>query len=200
MARDLLTSFGRPGWRVWAAAILAAVVVVAVLVARLVGSGDEQDPTNAAGARPGAADSAAEGESKPGTDSSSPADPNAGYDGPDGEPTDVPATAPRAARAVAENFTSAWANHPDGIEADEWWRRVARYTDESLAESLRSTDPQRVPATRVTGAAKTVSTGRNRALLSVPTDAGPLQVTCVLLQGDWKVTSIDIGPAAGTGS
>lgn len=201
MARDLLTSFGRPGWRIWAAAILGVVVVLAVLVARLAGGGGESSSESAAGSRPASEADGPSDQATPGsdTDRSSPADPDAGYDGPDGQASDVPTEAPAAARAVAQEFTAAWANHPEGIKAEDWWRNVSQYTDEALADSLRVTDPQRVPASEVTGSAETVSTARNRALFAVPTDVGPLQVTCVLLQGEWKVTSIDMDPSAGAG-
>lgn len=112
-----------------------------------------------------------------------------GDDHDDGRP---PAAPPPAAQAapVAAAFAAAWAR-PD-LPAQTWWRGVSSSCDAGFARALRSVDPARVPATRVTGrpVATQAPTG-GRAVFEVATDAGTLIVTLAGVGGRWVVTDND---------
>ncbi|MEW2383667.1 hypothetical protein AB0873_16475 [Micromonospora sp. NPDC047707] len=103
-----------------------------------------------------------------------------------------PAAPPPPAQAapVAAAFAAAWAR-PD-LPPDVWWRGVASSCDEGFARALRTVDPARVPATRVTGrlVVKQAPTG-GAAVYEVPTDAGTLTVTLAGVGGRWVVTGND---------
>ncbi|WP_433121932.1 hypothetical protein [Micromonospora sp. CA-246542] len=104
----------------------------------------------------------------------------------------VPVKPPPAAQAapVVVAFAAAWAR-PD-LPADAWWRGVSRMCDDGFAQALRSVDPARVPATRVTGrpVAKQGPSG-DTAVYEVATDAGALTVTLGVIEGRWRVTGND---------
>ncbi|MEV4826487.1 hypothetical protein [Micromonospora sp. NPDC049274] len=64
--------------------------------------------------------------------------------------------------------------------------------DDGFADALRTVDPARVPATRVTGrpvAAQGPTEGA--AVYEVATDAGTLTVTLAAVGGRWRVTGND---------
>ncbi|MFG1955050.1 hypothetical protein [Micromonospora sp. NPDC048830] len=104
----------------------------------------------------------------------------------------APAAPPPAAQAapVAAAFAAAWAR-PD-LPAEAWWRGIAVVCDEGFARALRTVDPARVPATRVTGrpVAKQAPKG-GAAVYEVATDAGTLTVTLASVGGRWVVTGND---------
>ncbi len=91
---------------------------------------------------------------------------------------------------VATKFVSVWAR-PDQ-PAMSWLAALTPLTTASFRESLSGSDPARVPASKVTGAARGQQSG-SRALVTVPTDAGALEVSVVREGGQWKVA--DIAPA-----
>jgi hypothetical protein len=49
-----------------------------------------------------------------------------------------------------------------------------------------------VPATKVTGPPRGVSGGVTSATIAVPTDAGTVVLTCVLVDGAWLVSDLDV--------
>ena len=72
-----------------------------------------------------------------------------------------------------------------------------------LLRALASTDPAQVPADRVTGDARLVSSARASATVVVPTDGGDVQVTLAAVGGSWEAQDIapaDAPPAAETPS
>jgi hypothetical protein len=167
------------------AGVLAAVVVVIVVMARL--GGAESD------ARSGAVDqrtSAADASATPSVSPSPSPTANDGVVGAGASPYGQP-PAPAAVRAAVA-FVRAWADHPDGITPKQWWTSVSRHTDATLAKQLEFTDPARVPATAVTGHAQGIAGGPSSATVAVPTDAGRVVLTCVLVQGKWLVSDLDL--------
>jgi hypothetical protein len=180
----------RLGWRGLLAVGLAAVIVGAVLLARI--SGLRPDRATAGPSSGGTPTATAlvpdDGLAPLTTPASSPTGP------PEGDVLSPSATADPAAVTAAEAFARAWANHPAGMTAAAWWAGVSKYTDGALAEDLRSTEPARVPANRVTGSAASVFISPTSAQFEVPTDRGMLQVVCVQMSGGWLVTSIDFTP------
>ncbi|WP_239098453.1 hypothetical protein [Micromonospora qiuiae] len=103
-----------------------------------------------------------------------------------------PVAPPPAAQAapVAAAFAAAWAR-PD-LPAETWWRGVASRCDEGFAHVLRTVDPARVPATRVTGRPVAKQAPKNgAAVYEVTTDSGTLTVRLAGVGGRWVVTGND---------
>lgn len=159
------------GWRGWLAAGLAVVVVVIVLIARL-GGDDDKDSSSSADGK-----SSSSGK-RSGNDS-----------------VVVASSVPPSPEAVnvAKSFMRAWVDHPAGVDDEQWWRKLVPYAESAFAQQLKSTDPSRVPAAQVTGEPAVVSNNANRAVFTVPTDSGPVLVTCVKLNetSGWKVIDLD---------
>jgi hypothetical protein len=178
-------SFAWPklGWRAVVAGVLAAVVLGIVIMARL--SGDESGPGSSAADQRGRA---SEASATPSVSPSPTA--NDGVVGAGASPYGQP-PAPAAVRAAVA-FVRAWTHHPDGITAKQWWTSVSRYADATLAKQLEFTDPARVPATDITGQAQGIAGGPSSATVAVPTDAGRVVLTCVLVQGKWLVSDLDL--------
>jgi len=179
----------RPGWRVWLAGVLAVIVVVTVVIARIAGGSESDGGANAGDSPPGSA-----AEQVNGTESGSP-DPSTTpeTDGPAGaEATADSTVAASAAMTVALAFAKAWATRPAAGAEDQWWTGVSRYTDQTLAEQLRQIDPATLEATKVTGPARSAQGGVSSAEVQVPTDAGELLVICVFVGQRWQVADYEL--------
>lgn len=106
----------------------------------------------------------------------------------------------QSATAVAGAFVRAWSS--DGSR-DVWYAAMERWASPELLRSLGSTDPAQVPADRVTGDARLVSSAKTSATVLVPTDGGDVLVTLSASGGGWKARDIaptDAPPAAETPS
>ena len=107
----------------------------------------------------------------------------------------VPAV-PSGAQEAASGFVTAWAR--PSVPAQQWLAGVQGYLAPELERSMSYTDPTRIPASKVIGAARMVhllpdATG---ASFEVPTDAGAMRVEVVLVEGRWLAS--DVAPAAVT--
>ncbi|WP_434740665.1 hypothetical protein [Micromonospora sp. SH-82] len=103
-----------------------------------------------------------------------------------------PVRTPPAGEAprVVVAFAAAWVR--SDLSAGQWWEGVADSCDPDFAQTLRTVDPEQVPATRVTGrpVARTKPTD-GRAVYDVPTDSGTLTVRVAAVDGRWRVTGND---------
>jgi len=174
----------RPGWRVWIAGVLAVIVFVVLLIARLADAGPDSD-------QPGPSGVAA----SPSETASTTPEPTAtladdGLTGPEASPKEQ--VAAPAAMTAATDFARAWVVAQPGVTAQQWWEGVARHTDAALADQLREVDPAVVPAARVVGPAESIHGGVSSADVAVPTDAGRLLITCSLQKNRWLVVDFDI--------
>lgn len=107
----------------------------------------------------------------------------------------------QSATAAASAFVRAWSS--DGASRDAWYAAMERWASPELLRSLASTDPAQVPADRVTGDARLVSSAKTSATVLVPTDGGDVLVTLSASGGVWKARDIapaDAPPAAETPS
>lgn len=69
---------------------------------------------------------------------------------------------------------------------------MALTCDDGFAHALRTVDPARVPAARVTGRPVAVrAPAGGAAAYEVATDAGTLTVTLAAVDGRWRVTGND---------
>lgn len=106
-----------------------------------------------------------------------------------------------SATAVATAFVRAWSSN--FASKDGWHAAMKPWATPELLQSLASTDPAQVPADRVTGDAKLVSSTKSSATVRVPTDGGDVLVTVSAAGRGWKVRDIapaDAPPAAETPS
>lgn len=109
-------------------------------------------------------------------------------------PPSPPTTAPDpAALDVATRWTTAWANHPDGVSTYQWLQGMRPYTTEEYMTIMESIDPANVPATKVTGPATVLSSVAGSIDVRVPTDGGPLAITLIKTGDGWRVTHYDQG-------
>lgn len=97
-------------------------------------------------------------------------------------PTDAPLT-------VADGFAHAWIR--GSLPAAQWWAGVEPFCDAHLAGQLRSTDPGRVPATRVIDPPFARTATPVSVVYDFSTDNGVLVVTVNLLAAGWRVTIVD---------
>jgi hypothetical protein len=113
-----------------------------------------------------------------------------GTDDHDHDPPPVAPPPAVQAAPVAAAFARAWAR-PD-LSAAAWWRGVSPSCEGGFARALRSVDPARVPATRVTGRpVATRGPAGGAAVYDIATDAGTLTVTLAAVGGRWLVTGND---------
>jgi hypothetical protein len=89
---------------------------------------------------------------------------------------------------MAAAFAAAWAR-PDLAQA-EWMAGVKPYVTPELAALLASTDPARVPSSKVTGDALLVSATATDAIVNVPTDGGLIRVSLIRDVVGWAVSGV----------
>jgi hypothetical protein len=93
-----------------------------------------------------------------------------------------------AAGTTATAFVRAWAR-PD-LDQLTWWEGINETADEAFSQALGSTDPDNIPATKVTGT-PTVRLIEGRAEVTVKTDGPTVLVVLVLDEtGAWRVANL----------
>jgi hypothetical protein len=107
------------------------------------------------------------------------------------DPPPTPKVRPGTARpeAVAYAFASAWADHKD-VSAKEWHDRLLPHATSALADRLAKTDPEVIPADRVTGEPVLTPLGDQLVEVRVGTDAGELTLGLVAPDGRWLVDTV----------
>jgi hypothetical protein len=108
-------------------------------------------------------------------------------------------TAPPAGRLplqAGEDFAAAWMTR-----GAHWLQEIRPDITAGLAARLAAGPQARPPATSITGAPRITRPGTTTAVITVPTNAGPLQVTVVRSGGRWLASAIGLArPGAGPGS
>ncbi|MEU6646559.1 hypothetical protein ABZ863_28985 [Saccharomonospora sp. NPDC046836] len=109
------------------------------------------------------------------------------------EPLGTPTSAPPdpAALRVAGDWAAAWVNHPQGITNEQWLEGLRPYTTEEYLPVMRSVNPANIPATRVTGDPRAVSSYTSSAEVQVATDGPTLTITVVSTNAGWRVADYD---------
>lgn len=103
--------------------------------------------------------------------------------------TTPPVRPPNPAVVIATRFVTAWATGSHSSQP-AWLARLSPLCDPEFVTELRTVNPANVPATTVTGAAHPTRISASLALVTVPTDAGPQQVTAINTGHGWQVTQI----------
>lgn len=108
------------------------------------------------------------------------------------EPPPTPKVNAGTARpeVVAYAFASSWADH-EGVSAKQWHSRLLPHVTNSLSAKLAKTDPEVIPASRVTGEPVLTPLGEQLVEVRVRTDAGELRLNLVAPNGRWLVDSVD---------
>lgn len=105
-------------------------------------------------------------------------------------PTFTSASTDPAVRAAGQ-FVTAWARPDQPV--DVWLAALRPLATDRLSQLLSTTDPGRVPATRVLGAASAVGsrTSGDHRTITVRTDAGAVDVLMLLSGERWLADQID---------
>ena len=102
------------------------------------------------------------------------------------DPGDPPAA---AAVTVAARFGAAWVRRT--LPTARWWAGIAPLCEPGFAARLHTVDPANIPASRITGPARSFTRRSGLLAFTMPTDAGVLTVTVAALAGRWRVTGND---------
>ncbi|PRX44155.1 hypothetical protein B0I33_11232 [Prauserella shujinwangii] len=166
--------------------LVALVVAAGILVPRVfgepagAGTGDGRSPGT--GDRPGYSDYVAD-----------PADGGSRLPTRLSEPLESPTSAPPepAALRVAEQWATAWVNHPKGISNEQWLENLRPLTTEEYLPRMESVNPANIPATRVTGEPEVTSSFTSSVDVTIPTDGPALSLTVVRTNAGWRVAQYD---------
>jgi hypothetical protein len=100
----------------------------------------------------------------------------------------VPIAPNPAVLATAKNFTEAWVRWQ--LSKARWYAGVAPWATVDLRDQLRYTDPHNVPASKVTGHPKVISTADGYTSVLVPTDKGSVALILTEVGSRWLVASV----------
>ncbi|GGM64496.1 hypothetical protein GCM10012275_38870 [Longimycelium tulufanense] len=98
-----------------------------------------------------------------------------------------PAAPAPEALTVAENWAKGWVNHPAGMTTEQWLEQLRPYTTEEYLTVMGTVDPANVPATKVTGRATALEATASSVQVTLPTDAGDLQILVIASPSGWRV-------------
>ncbi len=97
------------------------------------------------------------------------------------------APAPAAALTAARSWVQAFLTVPKGISAARWVEQLRPYTTDELLPELASVDPANVPAARITGEPRTVSSSASSVEVDVPTSVVVVRLLVVSTPAGWRV-------------
>jgi hypothetical protein len=95
--------------------------------------------------------------------------------------------APVAALTVARSWAHAFLTVPNGISSARWVEQLRPYTTDELFPELRSVDPANVPAAKIIGEPRTVSSSASSAEVDVPTTVMVVRLLLVSTPAGWRV-------------
>ncbi|MGH3799136.1 MAG: hypothetical protein ACRDTD_03205 [Pseudonocardiaceae bacterium] len=103
-------------------------------------------------------------------------------------PAPVPsAPAPAAALTVARSWVQAFLTVPKGISSARWSEQLRPYTTDELLPELRSVEPANVPAAKIIGEPRMVSSSTSSAEVDVPTTVVMVRLLLVATPEGWRV-------------
>ncbi len=108
----------------------------------------------------------------------------------DGAADDPPTTHPDPlALQTAVAYIRAWA-HPE-LDQQQWLAGISALATPAYLGLLATVDPRSVPAHTVTGPAVVVTANTFVVVVDVPTDAGPIRVSCERDADRWLVATVE---------
>lgn len=169
--------------------LVAVVVTLGIVVPQLPGGGGGSGPNAATGETSRDAGDRTTGSGSDESDSDST------------EPLPTRLTEPRqtptpddpdpAALRVAEEWATAWVNHPEGMTIEQWLDGLRPYTTEEYLPVMSSVDLANIPATKVAGEATAATAFTSSVEAEVPTDGPTLSLTVVRTNAGWRVAHYD---------
>lgn len=102
-------------------------------------------------------------------------------------PSRPSAPAPIEALFVAKSWVRAFLTVPNGIDSARWVEQLRPYTTDELLPELRSIDPANVPAAKIAGEPRTISSGASSAEVDVPTTGVVMRLLLVSTPAGWRV-------------
>lgn len=187
-------------WPLWSWRNLTITAVLTLALLAVVGRATDGQASPRPAAAPATTSPSASTQGTTPASSSPPAPRPTTLAAPTSAPPPPRAVTNQSATAVAGAFVRAWSS--DGSR-DAWYAAMEPWASSELLRALASTDPAQVPADRVTGDARLVSSAKTSATVLVPTDGGDVLVTLSASGGGWKARDIapaDAPPAAETPS
>ena len=106
--------------------------------------------------------------------------------GPPGLPAPS-APAPAVVLTVARSWVNAFLTAPKGISSERWAEQLRPHTTDEFLPELRSIDPVNVPAAKIVGEPRTVSSSASSAEVDVPTTAAVVRLLLVSTPTGWRV-------------
>jgi hypothetical protein len=88
---------------------------------------------------------------------------------------------------VAKSWVRAFLTVPNGIDSGRWVEQLRPYTTDELLPELRSIDPANVPAAKIVGEPRTISSGASSAEVDVPTTGVVMRLLLVSTPAGWRV-------------
>ena len=95
--------------------------------------------------------------------------------------------APAAALTVARSWVHAFLTVPKGTSSVRWVEQLRPYTTDELFPELQSVDPANVPAAKIIGEPRTVSSSASSAEVDVPTTVMVVRLLLVSTPAGWRV-------------
>jgi hypothetical protein len=107
----------------------------------------------------------------------------------------TPKSAPPALAALtaARKWALAWVDHPKGTSSKEWLAGLKPYTTEEFLPQLKTVDVQNIPAEKVVGKVKPVSSTAGSVEVDVATDGPTLRISVIKTPDGWRVDRYDEG-------
>lgn len=107
----------------------------------------------------------------------------------------TPKSAPPAPAALtaARKWALAWVDHPKGTSSKEWLAGLKPYTTEEFLPQLKTVDVQNIPAKKVVGKVKPVSSTASSVEVDVQTDGPTLRISVIKTPDGWRVDRYDEG-------
>lgn len=98
-------------------------------------------------------------------------------------------TGPSGVVDEASQFVGAWCAH-SGATPDAWRAGLAPHATPALRDKLKDTDPERVPASHVTGQITMHDGGDSYVIAAVPVDTGLVTLRLLAVDGRWLVDGV----------
>lgn len=101
----------------------------------------------------------------------------------------TPKSAPPAQEALvtARKWAQAWVDHPKGTTSKEWLAGLEPLTTEEFLPQLKSVELRNIPAKKVVGRVKAVSSTASSVEVDVRTDGPTLRITVIKRPDGWRV-------------
>lgn len=101
----------------------------------------------------------------------------------------TPKSAPpaQAALTTARKWAEAWVDHPKGATSKSWLAGLEPLTTEEFLPQLKSIDVRNIPAEKIVGTVRPMSSTTSSVEVDVRTDGPTLRITVIKRPDGWRV-------------